>query len=158
MSSDITDRQTPRFQIPAHHKAETRIVPISKSAPVPPFLMFGREGKSAHNIKGINLAGLAKTLSPSASWFFWTLVELRDLETNTVRPEDLRSLSATESRRIPRAYKELSGLDLVQRVSKQTYLINPKAVIPKTLNYERIWEKWSDHKRKAETTPGFLFR
>jgi len=83
------------------------------------------------------------TLSGKSSWFFWYLAEFREYETNLC---DLRKLhmnmTTTEKGRVTRAYAELRKEKLVIRVTKGTYLINPKIILPDFSRFDAIWDKW----------------
>jgi hypothetical protein len=123
----------------------------AKNKPIPLFFGLGRSGKSKHKIEGVDAALKLSKLSGRSSWFFWTLVGLRDHESNL---SDIRlhrfkgHLTETEMGRIPRAYAELRDAGLVVRYSKGIYLINPKVVLPWFSNFEAIWDKWIATRKK----------
>jgi hypothetical protein len=118
----------------------TRIDP-KKNHPIPPYFAMGRFGTSRHRIKGVDVPHIFSTLSGKSSWFFWYLAGFREYETNLC---DLRKLhmTATERGRVTRAYAELRKEKLVIRVTKGTYLINPKIILPDFPRFDAIWDKW----------------
>ena len=93
-----------------------------------------------------DFAGTMGNLSKVASWFFWLLVSKRDYKTNEVHylPSDMK-----ERNRIQRAYPELYKLDLVRRVKRGVYMLNPGAVIPATSDndFEPFFKKWDKFKK-----------
>lgn len=143
MSNKVTtSTQTVAVTLPSDHILELGSVRTDKNYPIPPYGMLGRPGKSKHKIEGIDAPSLFKQLSGSAHWFFWTLVEARNHETNLVKPKHIDLLSKKERGRITRAYKELEKMRLVVRTARQTYLINPKVMLPSLKYYERTWVEW----------------
>ncbi len=87
-----------------------------------------------------DLFEVLKNLSPSGTWFFWTLTEKRDLKTNIAVYD---AVSPTEAQKITRAYKELFSLDIVKRIKKQHYLINPKVMLPEKGEYVNVKNHWN---------------
>jgi hypothetical protein len=113
----------------------------NKNHPIPPYFVMGRLGTSKHRIEGVNVPHIFSTLSGKGAWFFWFLAMYRGYETNLC---DLRKchMTTTEKGRVTRAYAELSKQKLVIRVTKGTYLINPKIILPDFSRFEAIWDKW----------------
>jgi len=120
---------------------QIRTVDPKKNQPIPPYFNMGRPGTSRHNIDGFDVYNIFSTLTGNSSRFFWVLAGIRDYETNLCRTSK-QHMTPTEKRRIPRAYAELSQKQLVVRVSRETYLINPKVILPAFASFEKIWDKW----------------
>ncbi|MBN7795942.1 hypothetical protein [Parahaliea mediterranea] len=137
-----TSTQALTVTIPSDHTLEMGAIREGKNYPAPPYGMLGRSGRSKHKIDGVNVPFLLKQLTGTGHWFFWTLVEARDYETNLVKPTQLAGLSRQERGRIARAYKELEKKRLAIRTARQTYLINPKVMLPMLKYFERTWFEW----------------
>lgn len=111
--------------------------PINKK---PIFYMVGRASMNAKQLSGISLLDLMLEFNKDQQRFFKLLLDCRNVETNCcdIRTRDI---SPTEVVKISRAYTALKELDLVKRVSKGTYMINPKALIP-PMTYEQVQVVW----------------
>lgn len=113
----------------------------SKLKVTAPFVGIGVPGNNFNKVKGMNVAGLLKNMSPAGTWFFWELFEKINSKTNC----SVHSTSDADSagiKRVTRGYKELSSLGLVLRVDRGTYMINPSAVIPEFGRYLELKSKW----------------
>jgi len=108
---------------------------------IPPFQPIGREGISKHKIEGLNAASILKNMTGKSGWLFWLLVEHKGYETNICNLNHV-DLSATESKRLPRARVQLRDAHLIRYLGKGRYLINPKVILPSFKYYERTWEYW----------------
>jgi len=107
----------------------------------PSFQKIGGEMSYSTKIKGFcNLYSLLQDLSKQSTWFWWGLLKVRDLDTNICVFEAKDHL---EAKKITIAYKELNLLGLIKRVSKQHYMINPKAFIPNAEVYDKVQAKWN---------------
>jgi hypothetical protein len=88
-----------------------------------------------------NLYLVFGNLSKPASWMWWSLVKSRNAATNEVV---FKAADKLWEMKITKAYKELCEVDLVRRIRRQHYLINPKAVIPIFDNFRGITDKWDN--------------
>lgn len=98
---------------------------------------------------GFDTGSVLKHLSAGATWMFWTLEskECRNRRNNIcVLKKAL--LSKEEAGRIQRAYAELESKRLIVRVSANTYLMNPKAILPDFEYCIDVWEHWSKERTK----------
>jgi hypothetical protein len=86
------------------------------------------------------LFGVLKNLSTKANWFFWSLVEKRNILTNEA---PFIAKDRTESVKISHGYKELKDLQLVFRIKQQLYLINPSVMLPKKNYYQIVLTRWN---------------
>jgi len=111
---------------------------------IPPFQCIGSEGMSKFNIQGLDLPPILINISGPAAKYFWQMVMDRDRTTNIVviRGKDL---SKYEKNKLSRIYLELHKADLVRRVKREYYMINPKAVLTKFENFEGCWNRWQMH-------------
>ena len=113
----------------------------------PPFWKLG--GNMSYNRSRFpayeNLTGVMKEISKGANWFFWLLLEERKQDNNIafITPKD-----PTEAKKITRAYKELYELQIVARIRRQYYIINPAVIQPSAELYEEIFLKWNKYKYK----------
>lgn len=108
---------------------------------IPPFTPLGKAGMTKHKIEGFATGTKLKNLSSAATWLFWTLDEKRHPNTNIAILES-QSLSSYEKSKVVKAVKELTKANLVKRVKKETYLINPKAVLPQFEFFQDVWTEW----------------
>ena len=88
-----------------------------------------------------NLFGVLKELSKNSTWFLWSLIERRNTETNIAV---FKAADPKESRKVTTAYKELTKLDIIKRVKRQHYLINPKVMLPIKGNYMAVRTHWGE--------------
>lgn len=117
---------------------------IRKSSVVktPPYFKIG--GNMGYNRSRFpaheNTIEVFKELSKGANWFFWTLVETRNLKTNTAY---YVSKNPAEKKKISRAYKELLAGKVLIRIKRGEYLFNPAVLQPTVDNYEEVFLLWS---------------
>ena len=107
---------------------------------VPAYDRIGGNMEYRSPVKGYE--GLYQTLSrlsKIASWLLWNLVENRNSITNIAV---MKAKTPLESKNISLAYKELEKFNLVRRIQRQQYLINPMAFIPKPGYYEEVLTQW----------------
>jgi len=107
---------------------------------VPPFRAYGTHGMTYQNIEGLDVAPIVKDLSKAANHLFWETVERMNTLTN-VRIIRGASLSPSEKVKLSKAFTELKSVDLMKRVKREHYMINPKAVIS-FKGYEQAQENW----------------
>jgi hypothetical protein len=100
-----------------------------------------------HDYIGIKAYAGLQNLSTPARWLWWTLVELRDNQTNIAV---FKAVTSKEKQRIIGAYKELYKLDFIQRIKRQHYIVNPSIFVSSQVNIQSIATQWSDLKRKKE--------
>lgn len=119
---------------------------------VPAFDCIGGNMEYHTQVKGYdNLYTVIQNMSKQTAWLWWELVKNRNRFTNeaiyvAVTPFDKRRLSAS--------YKELRKLNLVCRMRKQRYLINPLAYLPEFNNFKRVTDNWSDLMKAFDGTQG----
>jgi len=82
-----------------------------------------------------------QAMSKQTAWVWWDMVKTRDRYTNEVV---YRVNTGVDKRRLTTAYKELLKLNLVKRIRKQHYLINPLALLPEHREFETVSKKWND--------------
>lgn len=79
-------------------------------------------------------------LSVTASWFWWAkLNQHYDPETGTA---EYIAPNKTEDNKKSKAYRELKDLNLVHRIKKGKYLLNPYAAIPDPKYFEEVRKHW----------------
>ncbi|MHA3055821.1 hypothetical protein E0H77_06630 [Acinetobacter sp. ANC 4633] len=116
---------------------------------VPPYFAIGRstfmnyrlEDGSQKVVEGFNMTSILRDLSANATWLFWTLVMERDLNTNIAQ---FTPIGISEKNKVKKGYKELEEAKLIIRVKRQTYLINPKAILPKFQDFAQVYAHWTD--------------
>lgn len=86
-----------------------------------------------------NLYSVLQDMSKQTAWLWWELVKLRNRYTNEAT---YQAVTGVDKRRLTVAYKELHALDLVKRIQKQRYIINPRAYLPERGHFMEVLEKW----------------
>ena len=110
---------------------------------IPPFQCIGASGMSKFKIKGLDLPPIVKNLSKPANHFFWQAVEDKSSETNEVVIRG-KSLSKSQKNQLSRVYAELHKANLIKRVKREHYMVNPKAALPNFNNFESCWTQWEN--------------
>jgi len=118
----------------------TKVKKIPK-VDLPPYRLIGRAGVHK-KIKGINTNDLFMGFSKKANWLFWLLDKQRDMATNTIILRS-KSLTPAERKAVSIAFKELKNKDVVKRIKKEHYIINPKVMLPHpNKEYPKVWVEW----------------
>jgi len=96
--------------------------------------------KTKQSVEGLPMMSLLQQLSKNANWFWWEMVKQRNEKRNTVvlRGKDL---SATKRKQLTAAMKEFTALDLIKRVRREHYMINPNAFLPIESYEPEDWEE-----------------
>lgn len=90
-----------------------------------------------------SIATIMKELESNAYWLLWSLVEVRDYNTN-VAVLNMAGLDAALKQRGVRGYKELRDKKLVLKVKRSHYMINPDFIKPDFNVYNEcklVWDK-----------------
>lgn len=106
----------------------------------PVFMMIGKPVKIRGKTPGFPLVKAMLKFNKEEQWFFDLIFDCLNPETNQ---SDIThfEFNSTEVNKISRAYKPLKEMDLVKRVKKGIYMINPTAIVP-PLTYEDAQEAW----------------
>jgi hypothetical protein len=106
-----------------------------------PFQIIGRTGKMKAK-ESYPLLDVMSEFSSQEHWFFKLLRDNLNYKTSQAVIIN-KSLSASEVHRKTVAFKALRERDLVKRVCRETYMINPKALIylPTLDDTTIIWNK-----------------
>jgi len=108
-----------------------------------PFISIGKAGITKHKIKGFPMATVLKDLSLSATWLYWSLIERRNPRTNEAILL-AASLNQTDKNKVSRGYKELLAKNMVKRIKKEHYFLNPATAIPDPKNLaEAVTAEWN---------------
>jgi hypothetical protein len=78
-------------------------------------------------------------MSPTAHWFWWRLNQHWDSETGIAK---YLAQNKTEDNKKSKAYRQLKKLNLVHRVKRGEYLLNPSAAIPDPKSFEAVKKHW----------------
>lgn len=86
-----------------------------------------------------DLYDVIQNMSKQTAWLWWELVKLRNRKSNVAvyTPKD-----KVASNRLYKAFKELKDLDLVRRIKRSHYIINPSALLPVFSEYEEVFKQW----------------
>ena len=74
----------------------------------------------------VDMHAYLKDASKTATWFFWSLIELRVHTSNVAK---FIPSNPVEARKVTKAYKELKEAQILKRIRRGEYMINPKAFI-----------------------------
>jgi len=107
---------------------------------LPPYDCIGGNMSYDTRVPGFqNLYKVLKSLSKQALWVWFDLVEHRNRCTNIAV---YKTSNSTEERRLIPAYKALVKADLVLRVKRQHYLLNPLSVFPEREYFQQVSDLW----------------
>ena len=108
---------------------------------VPSYSCIGGNMKFQTKVKNYpDLFGELSRLSKGAHWLLWSLIKLL----NTTNNEAHLVLRGPKNKaKVARAYKELKEKDMVRRVSRGVYLINPKIMLPNTGCFDKTLAIWN---------------
>jgi hypothetical protein len=107
---------------------------------LPPYDCIG--GNMAYPTKVVgfqDLYSIIQGMSKQTAWLWWELVKTRNRHSNECK---YVAESRVDKRRLTIAYKELRKLDLVCRIRKQHYIINPLAYLPEQGQFQAVSSKW----------------
>lgn len=95
----------------------------------PMFLMLGQPVKHHTRIPGYPILDTMLNFNKEEQRFFKLLIDNLNTETNVCSLTHVE-FNDTQVVKLSKTYTALKELDLVKRVGKRIYMINPKAVIP----------------------------
>ena len=106
---------------------------------LPSFGMLGNTERRT-KVESIDMHTILQNASKNASWFFWTLIKLRSPSTNlAVFTPD----APAEAKKVTKAYQELNKANVLKRVRRGVYIINPKAYIPADQQFDVVLQEWN---------------
>ena len=115
---------------------------------IPAYDCIGGNMEYQTKVKGFNdLYSIIQNMSKQTAWLWWQLVKSRNRYTNEAF---YIARSLVDKRRLTVAYKELHKLNLIRRMSKQQYIINPLAYIPEHDQFPIVSEKWNSIVQKEK--------
>lgn len=120
-------------------------IKIRKNAKTNYFMAVGK----MVNDKGFNFVDVMSKLNPVAYRVFWEMVKVRDVDTNMVILDSSQHTSSQNSI-ISKGYKVLKEKELVIKVGKGSYLLNPHAILPTFEKVEEVNKEWSRACAKSE--------
>ncbi len=107
---------------------------------IPMFHMIGRKSKPSGHLTAVPLLEMVLNFNKEEQWFFGLLWGKMDIITNECDLSDMEC-TVTDTNRKSRAYISLKEKNLVKRIRKGVYMINPLAAIhPK--GFELAKRKW----------------
>lgn len=120
-------------------------IKIRKNGKINYFIAVGK----MVNDKGFNFVDVMSKLNPVAYRVFWEMVKVRDMDTNMVEIDSSQHTSSQNSI-ISKGYKVLREKELVLKVGKGSYLLNPHAILPNFEKVELVNREWSRACAKSE--------
>lgn len=126
-------------------KADEELVLTTRSkerkAKLPPFTMIGRSGKMRGKLEGYPLLDVMADMSKAEAWFFKLVRRNMNINTNIAHIQN-NLLSKSDQQKKKLAYKSLKSKDLVRRVQREMYMVNPDAMILPAAYEEnkKVWE------------------
>lgn len=124
------------------HPDENLIITSEQKKPntkLPPFFLGGRGGYM-NGKKGYPLVDTLIELSQQEQWFFKLIRENIDYKTNVAIVRN-NGLTKSEKNRKNKAFLALKARDLVKRIKRETYMVNPDALMYGP-NYESNLDVW----------------
>lgn len=115
-----------------------------RRAKKPNYFMIGNGTMNKHKIYGIDLL---KELTECSKAGQFLILQIKDGINHIngyhhVVKVDRKELTSTECQYLAKGYKELVEKDLVRRVKRGHYMINPNALVP--VDYEQALEDWNN--------------
>lgn len=126
------------YEIKVHDK--TYYVPVGYEVDLPEIKIQTKllDQNAGPTLIGTDWCPVYRDLPRSAHSFFWKLARNMDPKNNIAQ---YIAKDINESKWITKAYKVLSQKNLVKRIKRQHYMINPTAIIP-ALTYDTVLEHW----------------
>ena len=123
---------------------KTVITDLEKKKPrkIPNFYMIGITVTNKHGLKGIDLIDEVINSSKAAQY---TIKWIKDAITygnrNGVVKIEMKELNNVQQQQFQKGFKELNEKNLMRRVKRSHYMINPNALIPS--EYDEAMDIWS---------------
>ena len=110
----------------------------------PNYFMVGNGTMNKNKIFGIDLLTELVNCTKAAQWLILQIKSgiTYDNNYNPVVRIDRQTLTSTEQQYLVKGYAELVDKDLVRRIKRSHYMINPNALIPP--NYEEAIKVWNE--------------
>lgn len=116
----------------------------------PPFFIAGLGGINRHG-ESMELLDVLASLPPSSIKLFSLMVKERDTQTNMV---DLAAIRQhVNARYVDNHMPALMDCNLVRRVQRGRYMINPVAIMPPDLNAARVVYRGLSREKGEAATP-----
>ena len=121
------------------------IRPIRAGIPTAPYggmgitTVFKTKLMGFEDMEGKNLEDVIGGLSKTANWLYWQLIKIRDQKSNICI---FKVTNNVDKKKVGIGYKELFKCNLIIRLARQKYMLNPTAVIPLKEYYEATYTKW----------------
>ena len=125
---------------------------LNKSSPN--YFRIGNGTMNKQKIQSINLLEEAMNASKAGQWLIKQITTAIGYSNGYNPVVEVRASSEVEKVYLKKGFSELSAKNLVRRVKRGYYMINPNALIP--IEYEEslgIWEKAYQKLPPASTTP-----
>jgi len=121
----------------------------------PNYIKIGNGTMNKHKIKSINLVKVMNEVSSNGRALITAIVDGMVFNPHTGKVDFIVVVTtgdAITKRQLTQGYKELVELELVKRVSRSKYMLNPNAVVTDYSEQLAVWENSS--KAKSTTTVG----
>ena len=129
-----------RTTLTVHHHKDEEVVVNRKAKYNPKIPRFKRLGMDI-SLDILELLAEKYYSNPSVNWFLWKLIKLIDTRTNTVTLLN-SNLTSSEVRRVVAAYKVLEQDNIVIRIKREHYIINPMVFLPQNETFDQVLEHW----------------
>ena len=116
----------------------------------PNYFMVGNGTMNKNKIFGIDLLTELVNCTKAAQWLILQIKSgiTYDNGYNPVVKINRQALTSTEQQYLVKGYAELLDKDLVRRIKRSHYMINPNALIPP--NYDEAVKVWNEAGKKEE--------
>ena len=113
--------------------------------PTPNYFRVGNGTMNRYKVKSIDLLDEAMNATKAAQWVIKSIKNGIGWENDYDPVVRVVARTDTEKAYLKRGYKELVEKDLVRRVKRGYYMINPDALIP--IDYKKAKEIWDASKK-----------
>ena len=144
MNKEIIPDQNLKTAVLIHINPDEQLSVIKKAKPRPNFMMIGNGTMNKYNTQSIDLL---QELADATKAGRYLLLAIKNgiIYKNDYDPiVKVIGTNATTKDYIKKGYKELRERNIVRRIKRSHYMINPNALIP--LDYDNALEIWNNAK------------
>lgn len=124
-------------------------IAIKNKSKINPFIAVGR----LMNEKGFDFVDVMSKLTPVAHKVFWEMVKIRNENTNIVLVDSSKQTSS-QNAIISKGYRLLQEKELLIKIGKGMYMINPYAILPTFDKCNEVNLEWDKYNAKKRTKKG----
>ena len=126
------------------HKDEELVISKRKKSHKPGFIMIGNGNTNKHGITSIDLLHEIANMSSNEKYAFFLIkdnIVFDPYDECFIYQVRVNLTTDTDKSKFSRGYTSLRKKELLKRISKGTYMINPNALVPSDYHKElKVWE------------------